>query len=337
MAQILHSVLVPSRTLEPEAEELSFDLPVNPLTAVILSLRALNSTATITDYAAEAQQIMSKISRVTVRYRGATIKDGDPVDLAMVDGGLSGWWPLQGGMSSSNGDARSITWPVLFGRRPYDPTECFPATRRGDLVLTVNTADDPTGLTDYTLQVETIELLDAVPERFVKVTTIEQTFDAVGPHTVDLPIGNKLLGLLLRAATFPSAVSLESSFGEVALEVDNVEVLYSRALWRGLHSLWRRRTNTDWLRQGHVHTENTAGTYAQNARTLAAEENLDLMLRYGYVEMDPLGDLSYALNTRDAADVTLEVQSEVEDEDASRVLPIEYVETGASPTGGGGA
>lgn len=335
MAQILHSVLEPGLTLNAATQELNYDLPVNPLSALIITLRATNNTTTATNYNADALHLMSKMADITVRYRGATILDGDPADLAMVHGMMSGWWPIQGQLGRTDNDVRSISWPVLFGRRPYDAAECFPATRRGDLTLQITTAGDPTGLDGYQLIVETIELLDAVPQRFVKATTIEQTFSSIGPHEIDLPVGNRILGVLLRAATFPTGTSYNASFNELALTVDNVEVLYSRATWDGLRAIWRRRVNTDWMRSGHAHTENVAATYTQLTSTLGALEDLGVLQRYGYVDMDPLGDLSMALDTREAADVTLDVQSTSADTDSSRAVVIEYVETGAAPAAGG--
>ena len=129
-------------------------------------------------------EIMSKLSNVRTRYRGATIFDGDPLDLVQVYGRFSQWFPVQGQANRTDNHVRSISFPLLFGRFPYDPMECFPATRRGDLVLELTTVADPTGLDGYDLQNETIELLDAVPERFMKVTTAGR--EESHPHDVTI-------------------------------------------------------------------------------------------------------------------------------------------------------
>lgn len=353
--QPLHTVLRQATTLAATAETFTNDLPVNPLSVILITLRALNNIADpITAYAADAAALMSKISNARVAYRGATILDGDPLDLVQVHGGFSAWWPIQGQMNQVNNDVRSITFALLLGRRPYDPMECFPASRRGDLVLTITTAADPTALDGFTMLIETVELLDATPERFVKITTTQFSLVSGDVNDISLPIGNKLLGVLCRAGLFPTAASNNAGFNEVALEVDNVEVMLSRATWRGLHALWARRARTDWLQLGHRHLldlgtnatdpalANTAlglvdasvngsavfsgtGTPTTGHNGIAPHPELDALQRYGWLDLDPLNDLSQALPTTGAADVSLHVNASAADT-AARVLPIEYVE-----------
>ena len=358
--QPLHTVLRPSTALDATAETFTNDLPVNPLSVILVTLRALNNIAATSyaDYAASVTALMSKISNIRAAYRGATIFDADPLDLAMVYGMFSKWWPIAGQTNQINNDVRSVTFPLLFGRKAFDPTECFPASRRGDLVLTTTTAADPTGLDGFTMIIETIELLDAVPTRFIKVTSSAFSLAAGDVNDISLPIGNKLLGVLCRSGLFPTAASNDAGFNEVALEVDNVEVMQSRATWRGLHALWARRTRTDWLQMGHRHLLDIiasttdpvltttalglSGTAAagsslitgNDAATLghfgvAPHPEQDALQRYGLVDLDLLDDLSMALDTKGAADINLHVNASAADT-AARVLPIEYVETGAA-------
>lgn len=360
MPQILHTVLEPAQTLAAAAEQFRFDLPVNPLSAIIITARAHNNTLVLANAAPGAAALISKLSNVRTRYRGATIFDGDPLDLIMVYGGFSGWWPMQHQVNNSDNDVRGVTFALLFGRMPYDPRECFPATRRGDLTLEIDTGANPTGLDGFELNIETVELLDAAPERFIKVTTTQHLMEAGDVNDISLPIGNLLLGALLRGDSFPNGATNDSSFDEVALEVDNVEVGYSRTFWHALHALWGRRARLDWLTYGHLHTIGgsgaaaaayaqataigisadannaslTTGTAARSGITgIAPETEVPALQRYGWLELDPRGDLSYALDTRNAADVSLHVNSAVADATASRVLPIEYVSTGAAAGG----
>lgn len=360
--QPLHTVLRPSTVLASTAETLNNDLPVNPLSVILVTIRALNNipATSYANYAASVVALMSKISNIRCAYRGATIFDGDPLDLAMVYGGFSNWWPIAGQTNQVDNDVRSVTFPLLFGRRPYDSAECFPATRRGDLVLTTTTAADPTGLDGATMIVETIELLDAVPKNFIKCTTTSFSLLSGDVNDISMPIGNKLIGVLLRSGLFPTAASNNAAFNEVALEVDNVEVMMSRALWRGLHSMWARRARTDWLQFGHRHlldlptptTDPILTTTALGIEAVANDSFIvagsntatsghtgigpapeqDALQRYGYIDFDPLMDLSMLLDTRGAADINLHVNSSAADT-AARVLPIEWVEvSGTAPT-----
>ena len=353
--QPLHTVLRPSTALAATAESFNNDLPVNPLSVILVTLRALNNTPTTAlNFAADAAALMSKISNVRAAYRGATIFDGDPLDLVNVYGRFSEWWPIQGQINQTDNDVRSITFPLLFGRRAYDPLECFPATRRGDLVLTITTAADPTGLDNFTMLIDTVELLDTVPQRFIKCTTTAFALLSGDVNDISMPIGNKLLGVLLRAGLFPTAASNNAGFNEVAMEVDNVEVLYSRATWRALHALWARKARTDWLQLGHRHLIDLAvnatdpvlvstalglidasvnssalfsgtGTLTTGHVGIAPQPELDALQRYGFAEFDFLDDLSMALDTRGAADINLHVNSSAADATA-RVLPVEIVE-----------
>jgi hypothetical protein len=357
MPQILHTVLEPDQNLAATAEQYTYDLPVNPLSAVIVTLRALNNTATVANFKASAVDLMAKVTKCRTRYRGATIFDGDPLDLAQIFGAYSAWYPTQGQVNATDNDVRSISFPLLFGRRAYNPAECFPASSRGDLVLEIETAADPTGLDGFDMQIETVELLDATPERFLKVTTTQDTMESGDVNDISLPRGNKLLGILLRGATYPTAASNNASLAELSLEMDNVEVMYSKTFWRGVHAMWARRVRRDWMIEGHTHTINgnaaapaayaqattiaisadaanaalTTGTAARSGITgiVSPQEIADLQ-QFGWMDFDPLEDLSMAINTRGTADINLHVKSDVADGSASRFLPIEMVEVAAA-------
>ena len=359
--QPLHTVLEPDQNLANAVENFRFDLPVNPMSIVLVTLRALNNCLVGSNYRGSAVSLMSKISNIRSRYRGATIFDGDPVDLAQVFGRFSKWWPTQGQVNATDNDARSVTFPLLFGRRPYDEKECFPATHRGDLTLEIDTAADPTGLDGFDMQIETVELLDAVPESFIKVTSSQQILASGDVNDVALPIGNKLLGLLLRGNLFPTGIAQTASFNECALELDNVEVMYSRAFWRGLHAIWARRHNSAWCHDGHTHLVNfiaavtdpilassavgvdpyasgnelaTGGAAAiTGIGGVQPQPEVDVLQRYGYADFDPTDDLSGGIDTKGAADINWHVNASALDAAASRILPIEHVMIGGSVAG----
>lgn len=352
--QPLRTVLEPRKTLANAVETLRYDLPVNPMSVVLVTLRALNNTAVPATVSASPIGLMSKISNARSRYRGATIFDGAPIDLAMVYGRYSRWWPVQGQVNGTDNDVRSVTFPLLFGRRPYDPQECFPATRRGDLTLEIDTIADPSGLDGFDMQIETVELLDAAPERFIKVTSSQKIMASGDVNDIVLPVGNKLLGLMLRADRVPNGASNDASFNECALELDNVEVVYSRAFWRSLHAEWARRARLDWLLHGHVHTIRggaaaaaayaqataigiaadaadtslTTGTAARAGITgIMPETEVNQLQQYGFAEFDPNDDLSLGIETGGAADISWRVNASAADSAASRILPIELVMT----------
>jgi len=251
MPRILRTTLVPDEA-QAAAGVIQFDLPVNPLSIILLTVKALNSTATLTNYSVLAA-LLSMISNINVRYRGASIIDASLTDLAVLTALLSGWQPKQLNQVNTHADVRAVTVPILFGRRPYDPMECFPATRRGDLILQMTTVIAPTGLDTLIIQAETVELLDAEPTQFVKQTTTTKVHNATGEHDIELPIGNNLLGALLQGPIVPTAASYNATFGRVKLQVDNVETMYSETNWETLHGEILRRIIGGWANTPHTH------------------------------------------------------------------------------------
>jgi len=333
MPQILRTTLIQDEALAAGAF-MQKDLPVNPLSIVLLTIKALNNTPANADHHVWAE-LLNHVPKVTVSYRGASVIAGRLKDLAMMYAQLAQWTPRQLQANDVDNDVRSITVPLLFGRRPYDHKQCFPATRRGDLVLRLDAAAAlPAALDNFLIQAETIELLDAQPESFLKVTETQRTMQLGEQNEIALPLGNRLIALLLQAATFPTAASYNSSFGQIALELDNVEVGVSKANWETLAGELHRRMPGGWPLSFHTHKENVAAAYAQFAVTRAQSDDDPDAQAYALIDLDPLEDASYAINTANAADFNLIVNSDVADGAPSRVLIAEHVMIGAAAAPG---
>lgn len=367
MPQILRTVLIPDEAQAADGSP-SFDLPVNPLSCVLLTVQALNETSQVDDYSS-LSALLSMITDVRISYRGASIIQGSLTDLAVIMAAMTGWGPQQSNKTSMDNDVRSITVPLLFGRRPYDAMECFPATRRGDLVMQLTVDVAVAGHDNLVLQAETIELLEAEPQRFTKITTTSKIHNAVSEHDIELPIGNDLLGVLLHGPVAPTGAARSASFGSLALEVDNVETIYSETRWESMRAdlmrrliAWPERPHVHHMAR-HVHVMNAAGstfptdgtdtalTAVGNvlsidgiaragitgiqppaiAHTLEQEESFGLLDNYALLDFDPTRDGSYAFKTAGAARVNLRVTSEVGSGTAVRVLPIELVPIGGAP------
>jgi len=330
MPQILRTVLIPDEAQAADGTP-QFDLPVNPLSVLLLTVKALNETSTITTYR-WITALLAMITDLRVTYRGASVIQGSLTDLAVLMARMTGWGPWQGNAVELDNDVRWVTVPICFGRRPYDPAECFPATRRGDLVLTLTTDVALVGADALVLQAETIELLEATPSRFIKTTTTSKVNNAVTEHDIELPIGNDLLKVLLRDAVPPQTTTFLGQFGKVAVEVDNVETVYAEANWETLHGeLLRNGTGLMGLRP-HIHSVNAAGAGRED--TLEQQEGnagSSLLDHYALLDFDPLGDGTYALKTAGAARLNLRVDTQVASATAMRVLPVELVPVAGAP------
>lgn len=328
MPQILRTVLIPDEAQAADGAP-SFDLPVNPLTCVLITVKALNNV--LLDYR-YITALLSMITDVRITYRGASIIQGSLTDLAVLMTKLTGWSPWQGNAVEVDNDVRFLTVPICFGRKAYDANECFPATRRGDLVMTLQTDVSLTGADGLILQAETIELLEAQPTQFIKVTTTSKISNAVSEHDIELPIGNDLLGVLLRDASPPLAAAFTAQFGAVALEVDNVETVYAQANWESLHGELLRDAPGLLSLQPHIHSVNAAGVARENTLEQQMGDAASILLdSYAYLDLDPMHDGTYALKTAGAARVNLRVDTQVASATAMRVLPVELVPIAGAP------
>lgn len=320
MARFLHSVLQQDVTLAAGGSPLRVDLPVNPLSFLLMTIRAQTSTANTLP---TLSNLLSVFSSVEILFKGSSIISASLADLARLSVHL---WRAPIAREHLNDDANAVTFvtvPVPFGRTPYDPVEAFPASRRGDLVMVQTIASTFTNITSVSVQTEAVELLDATPERFIKATTISKTPTATGDHDVDLPLGNPILGCLLFGTTVPSGSSFNASIGQVKLLIDNVEQYYSQANWETLHNMASLRRVVDWDFEGHTHLENLAAAYTQNVESGPPSDAVRIDNAYAYLDFDPLKDGSYLLQTEGRGRVHLRITADVAD--AIRVLPVELI------------
>lgn len=321
MAKILRTTLIPDIT--PAADGIAdYDLPVNPLSVLLLTVKAVNDTGTLTNYSA-LTALLDMITNVTVSYRGANVINASLRDLAVNSGVLADWMPSQFNKVETNDDVRGICVPILFGRRAYDPQECFPATRRGDLVLHLTEDIAVTGMNGLIVQAETIELLDATPARFVKQTTTSKVLNALGDDDIELAIGNDILGLLLKAAAVPTGAVYTNSFDHIKLQIDNVESVIAETNWESIHGELMRRMRA-WPERPHVHGT-TGVTVGVDINTREQQEDYSMLDDYAYIDFDPLEDGQYALKTAGAARVNLRVNTTLASATACRVVVNELV------------
>lgn len=326
MARFLHQVLVQDAAITVSTTR-SDDLPVNPLSMILYTVKVLNDTGTLTNFSL-IRALLAQVSKLEVLYQGAAIMSGSLADLARLSAIFIGRGPRQSRIVHTDNDIRSVTIPILLGRKPYWPEECFPAVRRGELVLQSTFAAAQTGIDNVVLQAETIELLEAKPMRYLKATTISKTPSATGDHDVDLPIGNMLVGILGFGTTPPSGTSYNASLGQLRLLIDNAEAYYARTNYESLNGLLQLRSAGGLQSTDHTHLENTAALYTQSATTDEQNVNPDFFEEYVFLDLDPHMNGMYALDTKGLARVHLRINQEPT-ADAIRILPVELVAVAA--------
>jgi len=323
MAKFIHSILRANAVVAADGDEV-FDLPVNPLSVVLLHISPLNETATITTYRF-LEAILSAVDNIRITHKGASVFDASGVDaaaLALLWHRVSIW---QSNAVETNNDRRSIVLPILFGRRAYDPQEAFPETKKGELQMSVTWDIADTGFDGLRRSVETIELPDASPEFVQKVTTLAQTFAATGQNEVDLPIGNVLRAILMFGTAGFTGAAPAPTLGELQVLVDNSQVGYSATDFEVLRSVMGLLGSPFPADGRHIHSVNAAGAGEEDTREPEVGASLDD--NYCLLPFDVTGDDLYSLDTAGAGRVHVRVNAEAAN--AVRALPIERVSASA--------
>jgi len=320
--RFLHSIAMPNTDLVASADITPFDLPVNPLSVILLRFEITNVAPGVVDTTYSAiDDVITQITNVRVQHKGEDILQGSLRDLMLLNMIFQRAYPGWHKLDQLDNAVRSFVFPLCLGRRAYDPDSCFPATTRGNLRFFMTAGADGAAYDDINFSVETVELIEAQPKEYVKVTTNARD-SVAGQFDQILPIGNELLGILLFDTGLRDTLAAAYSWGSVKLLKDNVEQYYPTSDIETLAAMLHMQRMCMSIPAGHQHMYqgNEAGA------ALSAETHTPLvndMRGYAYLDFDPLRDGSYALETAGAADLRLRGQGDAAS--AVRALPIERV------------
>lgn len=319
MADFIRSILRTNAAIAADGD-IVYDLPVNPLSAILLHISPLNESSTITTYR-YMQELLGALVNVRVTHKGTSVVDASGADLgalALLYHRMSLW---QSGQMETDNFRRSLVLPILFGRRAFHPTECFPETRKGELQLTCTYDIAATAFDGLRMSIETIELPDASPEFVQKVTTNSSTFAATGQNDVELPIGNMIRAILLWGTTGFTGATPAPTLGQLSVFKDNRQIGFTATDWEVLRGDFGLRGIPYPPDGRHIHSGTYTTTVAGDSREPEVGAALDHL--YAMLDFDPLQDDTYILDTAGAGRV--HVRSDAEAAEAVRVLPIERV------------
>lgn len=297
MSNFLRTVIVPDVT--PAADgTYPYDLPVNPLSHLIFTIKGLNATDEAT-----VAEILAQISNIEVSHRGTSIINMNAADLYALNMILLGNSPILLNSVATDNATRALSLIVPFSRQPFDLKECFPRSKRGDLLLQI-TVDIATAAFDGIIfQVEAVELLDASPSRHLKVTTLTHTPSATGDSDIELPIAYTYAGILLWGTTIVTSTAWTNTIEQVKLLADNTERLYSLANWESLRGDLVMRCGDE---PGHI-----------------VAKGDDQIAHYAYLDFSPYNSDDFLLNTAPLNALTLRITAG--DTNACRALPVELL------------
>jgi len=319
--RFLHSIVQPNTDLVASVSITPFDLPVNPLSFLLLRFQITNVAPTALDTFGGMDDVMTQITGVRVLHRGEQIIGGSLRDLVALNALYQHVWPTATKLIDTDNAIRSFVFPLCLGRRPYDPKSCFPATTRGNLRFEMDAGADGAGYDDINFSVEAVELIEDTPTEHLKYTTSSRV-SVAGQFDAVLPIGNPLLGILLFDTGLHASDDEVLSWGTVKLLKDNVEQYYPLSDYEVLAGMKHLQMGGSQFWPGHVHQFDGAAAGVDDSDEAQILNSFGFG-GYAYLDFDPMRDGYYELETAGASNLIIRGQGDEATD--IRWLPIERV------------
>ena len=317
-----HSVVVPNESVTANTSP-SYDLPVSPLSHCLVTVKfAQNAPNTQLAFA----NIAAMLNKIEVLYKGSGVFSTNGLDMLAVGLMVCDFESWGINAVGDDNELRSFTFLVPFGRQLYSPVECYPSTARGELVIQTTWAASFTEIDGVSLQIEAVELPDAHPERFLKVTTSAVAPSKTGDFDVELPIGNKISDIVLWGTTIPAADTATTTIQEIQIRKNNSEYMYSKTFFETLHNMSGRMRPAPGYWGNHVHQLDGAA-YAQYMDTGTVKPSNHILSNHLLVPFDVRRDGVHILQTEGAKDLNIRINAG--DLNPVRVIPCEVVAVGA--------
>lgn len=299
----------------------SWDLPVNPLSHTLITLKIARLGTAGTDVPA-FMTIPTMLERIEVLYKGSAVYSLSGVDC-MASGILVNGFESWGVNAVDVEDAEwAVTFLVPMTRTLYSPVECFPRTTRGELILQITFAAAGADWDDLRVEIETVELPDASPGQFIKQTTLSATPTANVPLDVPLPIGNEISELIIWQHQIQAATVDTAAIDKLEILVDNMNHFYPESFTEVLQNMPGRIRPAPGYWGLHTHKIITAGVSVGQQVSAPKPEN-HILACYMHVPFDIFRNGDYALKTAGASDVNLRM--DVAAFGALRIIPVEVV------------
>lgn len=318
--EFIHSILAHEETVAV-GTVVSYDLPVNPLSHTLITLKYAQNKA---NDKLLFSNVLGVISKIEVLYKGSAVFSMSGLDAfaaGILVNGFESWSMNEDG---NDDDERALILLVPHTRTLYSSAECFPRTTRGELILQITYAAAFTDIDTVRAQIETVELPDAAPEQFIKMTTLTKTPAAAGQVDIELPIGNEISELVLWGETIPAGSADTSTLDRMEILVDNKNKFYTEAAIEVIHGMAGRMSAAPGYHGYHVHRL-AAAAFVQWDDTTPAIPADHVISNHLHLPFDIFRDGRYALQTLGKSDVVLRLDTD--DVGAIRVIPVEIVKS----------
>lgn len=283
MPSFIRTNLIRNRTSATEV--LTIDLPTQPISHLILSISGYNATDEAT-----LAEVLAFLNNVLVADLGVTVLNLQSEDLYGLNCYLYKRRPHLTQRIATDNATRTLGLIIPFGRHVFDPQECYPARRKGELTLTLDLTALATSIDNGRIDLDCVQLPDANPTHFIRsrMATLAAP-GATGDRDYELPLGAEMVMMQLRMTTFPATSSHTYGVDKVAVKVDEVETGYAAA---DVHAL---------VADGILHVDGQADTIAASGNILPANQV--------WLDYDPNRDGQYLLDLKgkSSAKLTLEM------------------------------
>lgn len=316
--EFIHSVLA-SYEAVTAGTVVTYELPVNPLSHIFLALCFQQDKA---NEALDWDNVDALIDRVEILHEGSAQISINGSDLAALNASFFNWQPSINNRLGADDEYTSFTFLVPLTRKLYNPAECFPASTRGKLVLQITYAASFTDIDNVRALIETVELPEANPERFLRATTLTRTPTAAGEYDIELPIGNVLAGVLFFGTTKPVGAVDTKTLDYGQLLINNQRRYYSHTnyeIWRTISS---QKARPPVEHAYHYHQLQEAA-YAQWDYTSTVVYRNDWNSQHQIWDFYPMGFDEYLIDTAGFSQFVARVNAG--DTNALRVIPLELV------------
>jgi len=295
------------------------DLPVNPLSHLLITLNMAQNLANTQMVLANMLAVFSKIE---VLASGSPVVSLSGADLSALNMLMHDFSPSRQNSNGADNELVTWTWLVPFGRKLFNPEECYPETKRGELQLQLTPAAAFTNIDTTTVFVEAVELLGAEPKNYLRATTKNYTPAATGEGDVPLPIGHPLAGILLFGTTIPSGNTATTTIDKLALIADNASEVFVGNRFETLRGQIGCRCRPHLEHGSHIHQIDGAA-FAQYMDSSASKYNNDCVSNYLFLDFDPNRDGAWLLDTAEMNSLNLRITAG--DTNAVRVVPVEQI------------
>lgn len=319
--EFIHSVLSQDEAVVA-GTVVTYDLPVNPLSHALVTLKFAQNGVGDFDIP-DWLDIPAMIAKLEVLYKGSAILSLSGYDLVACGIFVNDFESWSINNEGIDNDEKSFTFLVPMTRFLYSEHECFPRSTRGELVMQITYQTPFNEIDTVKAQIETIELPDASPSRFLRMTTLSATLVASGENDIDLPIGHPISDLVVWGGEIPLADADLATLAYMQLLMDNQRHYYSHTNFETIHNMAGRLRAAPGFYMDHRHL--TSGQAVLTGRVLPYNH---ILQHYVHMPFDVTKDGKYILETAGKSDVTLRIGLDAVTTKTVRVIPCEIVSAG---------